>query len=260
MGVLSINLMGGLGNQIFQLMFISQLAHKYGMTILIKDQYQLDSKRHTYFKLFPGIKLTNETIYGKSIKEIKFSFHDYMINPKENYIFTGYFQSYKYLKDINVHEVIKLPHDELNIVTNKMSRMRQSNSIMVSLHVRRGDYLVLKDCHPVQSIDYYKKCLQYIENNYGKVKIIVFSDDQSWCKNNLIFIPDVEFVNDKDYLELFMMSMCDHHIISNSSFSWWGAYLCKNLKKTVLYPRKWFGQRLAKHNTDDLCPVDWIGI
>jgi Glycosyl transferase family 11 len=123
----------------------------------------------------------------------------------------------------------------------------------VSVHVRRGDYLTFPHHHPPCTVDYYRKAMA----EFPGAHFIVFSDDIEWCKLYLRG-PDVEFSEgfspDRD---LQRMIACDHHIIANSSYSWWGAYLGQNLKKRVIAPRKWFGPAKASWSTVDLLPESW---
>ena len=127
------------------------------------------------------------------------------------------------------------------------------------LHVRRGDYLALQNFHPVQSDEYYKKALELTKPE----NLLVFSDDIDWVKSNLLLDEASVFINhnkgNESYNDMRLMSLCKHHVIANSSFSWWGAYLNSHTKKIVLYPSVWFGE-IVKHDTKDLCPPDWIKI
>ena len=132
----------------------------------------------------------------------------------------------------------------------------------ISIHIRRGDYTLYPDHHPTCDISYYKKSLEDIcKKSISFSSIIVFSDDKKWCKENLInhidfpfIIPDV----DNPYVELYMMTQCKYHIIANSSFSWWGAWLSNT--NQVIAPAKWFGDELDIHNWSDLYCKNWIVI
>jgi len=124
----------------------------------------------------------------------------------------------------------------------------------VSLHIRRGDYLRTQDHHPVCSLDYYMDALSKFRDK--EYKFIVFSDDVDWCRNN--FNEDFIFTEgNTDYEDMWLMSLCDHNIIANSSFSWWGAWLNDNPNKRVIAPKKWFGPSYSNWKLDDLFCNDW---
>jgi len=123
-----------------------------------------------------------------------------------------------------------------------------------SIHVRRGDYLKLKNHHPVQGLGYYKEAMKLVPCD----KFLVFSDDVKWCKK--VFNGDQFIVSEPapQEVDFNMMIACSHHIIGNSSFSWWAAYLGDNPDKVVVAPKNWFGPKLAEtHKLDDLIPPNW---
>jgi len=120
-----------------------------------------------------------------------------------------------------------------------------------SLHVRRTDYVQKAGFHPPCSMEYYEKALSIIEGN-----VLVFSDDLDWCKETFLGDRFTFISGNRDYQDLFLMSMCKNNIIANSSFSWWGAWLNTNLNKKVIAPKKWFGPHL-KESSDDIYPNTW---
>jgi hypothetical protein len=126
----------------------------------------------------------------------------------------------------------------------------------VSIHVRRGDYLNISNVLPVIDKSYIDKSLELIPE---KSHIFIFSNDKNWVRENLNY-DNVTIVDDlEDYEELWMISLCNHNIISNSSFSWWGAFLNKHKDKKVLCPSVWFGPDGEK-KWDDIYESDWIKI
>lgn len=136
-----------------------------------------------------------------------------------------------------------------------------------SIHVRRGDYLLYPDKHPVVSNEYLQQAIRYISKHTGIHQFMVFSDDIPYCKSIFSVLDYCGFVFDysegrteKEDLEL--MSGCEHHIISNSTFSWWAAFLDQNPNKVVISPSKdnWFGPGNASLCTDDIIPESWIQI
>jgi hypothetical protein len=124
---------------------------------------------------------------------------------------------------------------------------------VISLHVRRGDY-VSNPNHPVQTSEYYREALSLLPD----LPVIIFSDDPSWCNQQEIFSSDRFAVSEGNTTDadLCLMSLCKYHIIANSSFSWWGAWLAKSEK--VIAPQNWFGGDCSKNNTKDLYLSDWI--
>ena len=114
----------------------------------------------------------------------------------------------------------------------------------------------LANAHPVLPISYYKNALDMI--NPKDKKVLVFSDDLNWCQqifqgNKFIFVE-----NNIDIIDLFLMSLCNHNIIANSSFSWWGATFNKNKLKRVIAPKKWFGSYYESYDTKDLYCDGWV--
>ena len=126
-----------------------------------------------------------------------------------------------------------------------------------AIHVRRGDYVRHSNHHPVQTMDYFNKGIDVVKDN--TYTFLVFSDDIEWCKehfkvDNIIYIED-----EKDYIEIYLMSLCDNDIIANSSFSWWGSFLNKNPNKKVFAPSIWFGPR-GPRNFVDIFQPEWTVI
>jgi hypothetical protein len=128
----------------------------------------------------------------------------------------------------------------------------------ISIHIRRGDYLTSPDFHPQQSLDYYMSAINLlgVDRNY-----LIFSDDLDGVKLMFDFLPNKQFISlGKDYLDLYAMSMCEHNIICNSTFGWWGAYLNENKDKKIIGPNNWFGPASAFLNSSDILPDNWIKI
>ena len=164
--------------------------------------------------------------------------------------YIGYFQSEKYFKHRR-DEIIELfkPTEEINEKVNKYYHFFNN----ISLHVRRNDYVKLyPNVHPPLDMNYYNEALSLLP---PELKVLVFSDDIPWCKENFIGHRFV-FIKELDYIELYIMTKMKYHIIANSSFSWWGAWL-SNSEKTIA-PNRWFGENM--HNTKDLIPDNWIKI
>ncbi len=181
--------------------------------------------------------------------EQTFSLKSYSISG--NYYVKGWFQSEKYFSSIqNIIREELTPRQKPDI-SDRLSRI-VSDEKSVSLHVRRGDYEKIGLALPKA---YYLKAMDTIEKTINNPQYIVFSDDTSWVKRkinrgNMIFANEIDELVDVD--ELYLMSKCRSHIISNSTFGWWGAWLDKNEDKIVIAPKTWYsGQR-------DIVPHQWV--
>ena len=131
----------------------------------------------------------------------------------------------------------------------------------VSLHVRRGDYAadpVTRERHGLCPVSYYEKALAHVVGQVPDARLFVFSDDPDWAAQNLPVPDDAVLVRHNDastnYEDMRLMSRCRHHIIANSSFSWWGAWLNASPEKIVVAPMRW----MADEPAPDVCPPDWV--
>ena len=170
----------------------------------------------------------------------------------------GYFQSSKYFSKYRdkILELFQLSSQEQKYVDDYFSKVKsefKECKQVVSLHVRRGDYLKLPDFHTNLTMEYYTKAIE----NFPSALFMVFSDDIEWCKEN-IKIPNVHYVSERDVIDLSLMSKCDSHILANSSFGWWGAYLNTKPDKKVVAPSRWFVK--DDLDTRDLYEAGWIKI
>jgi hypothetical protein len=158
---------------------------------------------------------------------------------------------------MNPSELIR---DEINLLKNKY--LNELSVEYVCIGVRRTDYLNYQNVHHLPKIEYYNSAINFIKQQRPNkiIKTICFSDDIEWCKNNLN--ADVyENDNSSDIVKLFLISHCDHFIIPNSTFHWWGAYLSnKNTNKIVIYPIKWFGNDVQDLHTFNLFYHTWYGM
>jgi len=162
----------------------------------------------------------------------------FALDPDTNYEFVNLFPTYHYF-DENHKESIDKWSWRANVeekAKQLYDSVKQEGKEMVSIHVRRGDYLS-HDHFCKLDQRYYGQALEYFIPNIEKYHFLVFSNDIDWCKDNLISGEMVTFMDcGTDYVDLAAMSMCDHNIIANSTFSWWAAYLNKNVNKVVICP------------------------
>lgn len=194
-------------------------------------------------------------------EEPRFEFCPEALSLPNNCGINGYFQTEKYFSnyrnDILSLFSFKSPYKDTSMNYIENIRSEESKSVIVSIHVRRGDYLMYPDHHPVCSSEYYKKSILKIKEEFEKVKFLIFSDDLEWCRRQ--FREEEYKVVDlgNPYTEISLMSLCDHHIIANSSFSWWGAWLNQSPEKKVIAPKNWFGTAINKNTKDVYCD-GWI--
>ena len=198
------------------------------------------------------------------------------IKPNTNVVLHGYFQSAKYFQKHTsqiVETAMNLTNLQDTILKKEFKQLDQKNTI--SMHFRIGDYINLPDCHPVLSPTYYRNSIKKIiaKTKCSDWTILYFceQDDHVIVKKEYIQGLENEFSQCKfvranpeisDWEQLIMMSCCEHHIIANSTFSWWGAYLHFSKDKLVCWPSLWFGPRLAQNDIKDLIPDDenWIQV
>jgi hypothetical protein len=253
--------MGRLGNQMFQIASTIGVAKKNNLEFSFPEWVCSHSgyRYEKFFKKSLPKKYFKNTI--KIINECQFNYNEIIVDDKNlDYSLNGYYQTEKYFKEYTdvIKEYFELKNEYDDEINKKYGDILKNSC---SIHIRRGDYLNQKDYHPVQSIYYYHEAIEKIYGNDTKsVNFLIFSDDIDWCKKN-IFLPKIHFIeNNINIIDMFLMSKCDNNIIANSSFSWWGAWLNKNVNKKVVGPTKWFGPQLSKHNTEDIIPNDWIKI
>jgi Glycosyl transferase family 11 len=242
-----------LGNNLFQMAAALSLSKNLTICVPIQEEYLTTLKySNTFFK---GFEILDYIPVGIPIYEEPF--HHYKAIPYTegtDLIIKGYFQSYKYINrnkalaqfsiDEDTHAFIKSHYPEL--FTKKFT----------SIHVRRGDYLKMLHKHPFSGLPYYLKAIEQIGKNEN---FIVVSDDISWCKKNLKLANVVFVENTSPIIDLYIQSICVNNIISNSSFSWWGAFLNEHNDKKVIMPSLWFGYRF-KVNISDLILPSYIVI
>lgn len=167
----------------------------------------------------------------------------------------GYWQSEKYFLPIEgtVRKEFAFPEASNR---NKELSKEMSETLSVSIHVRRGDYL---GGFPVMDEKYYFPAMAYFKEKYENVHFYVFSNDMDWCRSHLkaehTTFVDWNVGKDSPF-DMWLMTQCKHNIIANSSFSWWGAWLNQNGEKEVIAPKVWFYHA----ETPDVYCKDWIVI
>lgn len=182
--------------------------------------------------------------------------------PHDAYLI-GYWQSEKYFSD--VEQSIRQEFTFIPCLSGKNLELAQliGNTCSVSVHVRRGDYVsnpVTADFHGVCGVDFYQRCFRQLTAMVPSPHLFLFSDDPDWVRKHLKTELETTYVDhngvNKGFEDMRLMSLCRHHIIANSSFSWWGAWLNPRPDKLVFAPRSWF--KNTSINTDDTVPSQWV--
>jgi hypothetical protein len=271
----SLGTMGRLGNQMFQHAALKGIARHHGY------QYCIPPKN-------PEIQIDNygllDAFEMKNVDAIKFCYNfipaqeghfhfdeDFFENCSDGSNVAGFFQSEKYFKHVEqeVRQDYQFKKEWLDPCQEFMTQFQGQE--VAFLHVRRGDpnltdkrgfkwaYVNCSDQHPVQPLEYYEEAIEHFPED---MPILVFSDKIDWCKEQDFFKPDRFMFSEPEdkyddgalvpYVDLCLMSLCDHAIIANSSMSWWGAWLQKNPNKKIIAPSRWFGPAYSFHNTKDL--------
>lgn len=202
--------------------------------------------------------------FGPScLRERGMRFDKRMLQVTGDAYIMGFWQSYRYFEDSS--HVIRgefTPRHVLSLATTAyLSEISSVNA--VSIHVRRGDYVsnpAANAFHGTCDLQYYRDAVQAIEARVENPRFFVFSDDLEWAKVNLDFVASATFMEFAEPVheveEMLLMSRCQHNIIANSSFSWWGAWLNDHPNRIVVAPKRWF--RDPRIDTSDLIPSDWL--
>jgi hypothetical protein len=284
-----VELNGGIGNQMFQYAAAKSLAlhhdtilklditpasrktmpdelkqrpfelHYFSLPDAIASPSEIESfiKKNPLEKLGEKAKPNHKR---KIYREPFFHYDNHFFKAGESVYLKGLWQSEKYFKKFEkeIRALFTFKRDPDLFVTKAI---QQENS--VSIHIRRGDYLakVSQEVLGVLPISYYQQAIEVIKSREPGSMFYFFSDDIDWTKNNFQ-IPNANFVSGditKNHLDdLYLMSLCKHNIIANSSFSWWGAWLNNNPRKIVIAPQKWFNK--GPKDTQDLIPGEWFRI
>lgn len=279
--------MGGLGNQLFQYATARRLAKVHGVDLKLDVSHFSSFSQERYycldrFNIIEKFASRQElprkvakrwpllsSVFGignkpviRVFREQFFHFDPELLVASDNTYLDGYWQSERYFADIEdtirKEFTVKTPPDEQNRAMRDMIQTTDS----VSLHVRRGDYVTdsaTNSYHGICDLDYYRRAISQVVRQIATPVFFVFSDDPEWVGQNLKIDYQTVFVRhnspENGFEDLRLMSFCKHHIIANSTFSWWGAWLSDNKDKIVYAPKNWFAA--AKCNDMDLIPATW---
>ncbi|MGE5402747.1 MAG: alpha-1,2-fucosyltransferase [Ignavibacteriales bacterium] len=286
-----VKLKGGLGNQMFQYAMGRMLAIKNNTSLKldisefenkqILSHVTLRSYDLSHFNIVEEIatkeeiyaiaKISNNIIskiinkvkptkYKCFVAEKKYGYDSRYLDISRNTYIDGYWQSTKYIDSIRdiLRNEFTLREPLCGLYKDIANKITSTNS--VSLHIRRGDYVSNKVNSQIYNVcdpGYYSSAMEYINKKVSNPQYFVFSDDPEWVKENIktrdMFIVDENSIN---YIDLYLMSLCKHNIIANSSFSWWGGWLNSFKEKIVIAPEVWF--KKPSYNIKDLMPSSWI--
>ena len=288
------NLIGGLGNQMFQYAAGRALSLEYGVPLHLDVSGFAAYDLHQGFELgrvFKGVFEIADAADVRSILGWQYSpvirrvvsrssmavfrhnalvvephfhyWHGIKDVPSDCYL-TGYWQSEKYF--LNFAGQIRDDFSFSPMLEKQNTDLAKEiiSSNAVSLHVRRGDYINNSKnvaTYETCSLEYYQTAIQYVTERMLKPRFFVFSDDIDWVKKHLKIDYPCIYVDHnhgaESYNDMRLMSMCRHNIIANSSFSWWGAWLNPSTDKIVAAPKRWFAKET---NTQDLIPKNWVRV
>jgi len=292
-----VKLQGGLGNQMFQYAVGRQLSIINNTTLKLDLSFIKDKKLREHFTLRDfELEALNINCEYSSLDDVKHFANNNIISKikrkfantklltekgkrfqsevldsgKEIYL-DGYWQSEKYFEKIRTELLseFSLKKSSLDKLNNNESLkqikelIESSNSI--AIHFRRGDYVtdtVTNQFHGTCSIQYYQDAIKLLAQKVQSPHFFLFSDDPEWVLNNRVAddFPTTVVTTLDMHFDMYLMSLCKHNIIANSSFSWWGAWLNRNSEKLVIAPEKWFADCNMNDQTIDLIPEKWIRI
>lgn len=271
-----VNILGGLGNQMFQ----------YALAVALRERQpdrivRIDPSGFKGYPLHNGYELRrifNVDIPEASVMEqmrVYYPLRNYrmwqignrllplrkstvkenadmrftpsVLSDEQSAYYLGYWQTEKYFKDIRPHilEAFRFPSIKPGSRNEAIIDEIGSKNV-ISVHVRRGDYVKIGNTQGICTLDYYRKALELMKEKTEPEMFLVFSDDISWCRDNIArFLGDIPAVyvdwnkGENSFRDMQLMSRCRHNIIANSSFSWWGAWLNSNPDKIVIIPSRW---------------------
>ncbi len=284
-----VNIIGGIGNQMFQYAFALSLKHIYPNEEVMLDithfkgyalhnGFEIEKNFGSLLPYAKGKDLVKLTYYAPNYKvsrvlrkllgyrktEYKeprlFTFWQEALDKKGGCYYEGSWQNEKYFKEIEslIREAFtfKQPLEEKN--KDLLNQIISTES--VSIHVRRGDYLKDPTYEGICDLPYYENSIAYIKERVENPHFYIFSNDAKWCEENIAPLCENYTVIDwnggkKSWADMLLMSKCNHNIIAHSSFSWWAAWLNNHKDKIVVSPRGWFNREDV---TDSPQLKDWV--
>lgn len=274
-------LFGGAGNQLFQYAAGRALADRLGCDLVLDSRYVAGSRDRgdcfTYFRnarftrsnALPPAKSDGMLRYGlwrafgrtpRLYREKGKAFDPKVLALPPGSYLHGYWQSPRYFEGIagqlRQDLVFTTPLDPANAA---IAQQIAEAETPVSFHVRRGDYITA-GAYAACTPEYYREAADHLAQRLGSLTCFVFSNDPAWARENLGLGHETVIVDINDeatgHFDLHLQSLCAHHVIANSTFSWWAAWLNPSDTKEVIAPRRWFGP--GESDNPDLIPSGWI--
>ncbi len=286
-----VRLSGGLGNQLFQYAAGRALAMRNQQQLVVDDRvFQADTFRRFSLPVFNAdyvlardLPAANAVLppsrnrwfqflcwrvtHGRKmrfVRERSLLFDAGIAALGPGIYLHGYWQSEQYFDDMtsSIRKDLSIRLQPSAENSEWLSEIAGTTS--VSLHVRRGDYVTdskASQVHGICSLKYYQCAAEFVASRLSTLPTFyVFSDDPQWVQENLKLPHLVRFVTHNDdarnYEDLRLMAACHHHIVANSSFSWWGAWLGCNPDKIVIAPKVWFND--PSRSDQSLVPSEWV--
>lgn len=282
-----VRIWGGLGNQMFQYAMGYVMAKQNETDLLIDTEFYTNCNLPRYLtkreygmsrfnivgndvNINSQFKILQKPIISKIlrifprfsimikgmlyVKETRFRYLPYVLSYKNKNIYLdGYWQAYGYFEKYK-KEITNMYSFENDVILDEYKRIANSEHNLVAVHIRRGDYVTANNPN-VRNEEYYRSAIEIVSNVVKRPKFCFFSDDIEYVISTFRNIPNMCIANMNrvlnDVEELQLMRLCAHQIISNSSYSWWAAWLNSNPSKVVVCPAKWKGK-------SDMMPEAWI--
>ena len=239
----------------FEIKLFEEYIHLF-REVKLFDAFNLDHQRCS-------IKDVSPIIQRYELKESIIDSDVFSIDNNSNWDIQGWFHLYHYWHEYrnDLIDIFRFKPEIFDIAIRNIENIQENESYpIVSLHVRRGDYLQVSSLN--LTLDYYNEAISIFLERFPYFKVLVFSDDIEWCKQYIVGENVFYSENNSNYVDMCMMTLCDHNIIANSTFSWWGAYLNQNTEKIVVCPKNYIGlaDPDAQFINNNYYPNDWISL
>jgi hypothetical protein len=288
-----VRLSGGLGNQMFEYAMARTVAHRRHTSVRLDFKYLKADRKRRYglgawnVNTRPASSLDYLRVamggwrcvlkgpcpyYAKPyVYEQSFCFDSNALQAPRHCVLAGYWQSERYFKEIEpiIRQEFTLRMEPSAETQQTACAIRASNSVF--LHIRRGDYIAdpeTKRVHGSCSIQHYENAAAHIARVVDRPHFFVFSDEPSWARESLKLPFPMTIVNHnppgnsgspgREHEDMWLMTLCRHAILANSSFSWWGAWLNPDRNRVVIRPKRWVQD--PQFEPKDLIPESWIAI
>jgi len=259
------------GSQMSQYASLFHIGKKTGLTpAFIKEHttqgfgFPLDEPFNFNPQLIPLTTIQNNsqklTIFSDSYNHI--DNRVFQLSPDKNYVINGDLGLFKYFHSIK-DEILKLytfKEEIISFCVDYINSIKQNDELLISIHFRRGDYLQVSSLN--LSLDYYYASVNYFKNVFpnAKLKFLIFSNGIEWVKENFKIENCVYVENFNRFQDMYLMSLCNHNIIANSSFSWWGAYLNQSPNNIVVCPHDYLNVPSVNYINGNYYPSEWIAL